>query len=203
MSPAGICRAAASRPAKPFGEALRRELAEEGRIELLGEPLLHGVFLNSHVSRRDHVAVYVVRHFSQDRLPEANREIVACGFFRPAALPDGDHRGHPAADIGSARRQGADGDLALDALRASVNLATSLRRTVRPDKAMPYLKAVGGFLCFLVLASNVWSMSRWSEARGVYDDICYLRQAHLFQNSAFAAWTPTSRAMTTAISRRN
>lgn len=46
---------------------------------------------------------------------------------------------------------------------------------------MPYLKAVSGFLCFLVLASNVWSMSRWSEARGVYDDICYLRQAHLFQ----------------------
>ena len=32
-----------------------------------------------------------------------------------------------------------------------------------------------------MLASNVWSMSRWSEARGVYDDICYLRQAHLFQ----------------------
>jgi hypothetical protein len=46
---------------------------------------------------------------------------------------------------------------------------------------MPYLKAVCGFLCLLVLASNVWSMSRWSEARGVYDDICYLRQAHLFQ----------------------
>ncbi len=71
-----------------FGEALRRELAEEGRIELLGEPLLHGVFFNSHVSRRDHVAVYLVRHFRQDRLPEANREIVACGFFDPAALPD-------------------------------------------------------------------------------------------------------------------
>jgi hypothetical protein len=46
---------------------------------------------------------------------------------------------------------------------------------------MNYLKAVGGALCFLVLASNVWSMSRWSEARGVYDDVCYLRQAHLFQ----------------------
>jgi hypothetical protein len=46
---------------------------------------------------------------------------------------------------------------------------------------MPYLKAVGGLLCFLILASNVWSMSRWSEARGVYDDVCYLRQAHLFQ----------------------
>ena len=70
-----------------FGEALRRELAEEGRIEIVGEPALHGLFFNSHVSRRDHVAVYVVRHFTQDRLPEANREIVACGFFDASALP--------------------------------------------------------------------------------------------------------------------
>ena len=46
---------------------------------------------------------------------------------------------------------------------------------------MHYLKVACGFACFLVLASNVWSMSHWSEARGVYDDICYLRQAHLFQ----------------------
>jgi hypothetical protein len=36
-----------------------------------------------------------------------------------------------------------------------------------------------GFL--VVLASNVWNISRWSESRGVYDDICYLRQAHLFE----------------------
>ena len=70
-----------------FGEALRRELVEEGRIELSGNPALHGLFFNSHVSRRDHVAVYVVRDFRQDRLPEANREIVACGFFDAAALP--------------------------------------------------------------------------------------------------------------------
>jgi len=45
---------------------------------------------------------------------------------------------------------------------------------------MHYLNVACGFACFLVLASNVWSMSHWSEAR-VYDDICYLRQAHLFQ----------------------
>jgi 8-oxo-dGTP pyrophosphatase MutT (NUDIX family) len=70
-----------------FGDALRRELAEEGRIELQGEPALHGIFFNSHVSRRDHVAVYLIRHFRQDRLPEPNREIVACGFFEPGALP--------------------------------------------------------------------------------------------------------------------
>ena len=36
-----------------------------------------------------------------------------------------------------------------------------------------------GFL--VVLASNIWTISRWSESRGVYDDICYLRQAHLFE----------------------
>ena len=71
-----------------FLESLRRELMEEGRIELTDEPVLHGVFLNSHVSRRDHVAVYVVRQFRQDRPPEPNHEIVECGFFDLGALPD-------------------------------------------------------------------------------------------------------------------
>ncbi len=70
-----------------LGDALRRELMEEGRIEVLGEPALHGLFLNSHVSRRDHVAVYLIRHFRQDRLPEPNHEIIACGFYDPTALP--------------------------------------------------------------------------------------------------------------------
>jgi hypothetical protein len=50
---------------------------------------------------------------------------------------------------------------------------------------MNYLKIACGFVCFLVLASNIWSMSRWSESRGVYDDVCYLRQAHLFQRFGF------------------
>jgi 8-oxo-dGTP pyrophosphatase MutT (NUDIX family) len=76
-------------PGETFEQALRRELMEEGRIEVAGEPVLHGVFLNSHVSIRDHVAVYVVRQFNQDRMPEPNREISACGFFGVDALPDG------------------------------------------------------------------------------------------------------------------
>jgi len=70
-----------------FGEALARELMEEGRIELAAEPVLHGMFFNSHVSRRDHVAIYVVKAFRQDRLPEPNHEIAACGFFATDALP--------------------------------------------------------------------------------------------------------------------
>jgi 8-oxo-dGTP pyrophosphatase MutT (NUDIX family) len=68
-------------------EALKRELMEEGRIELAGKAMLFGIYLNSHVSKRDHVALYVVRHFTQDRKPEPNREIIDCGFFDMRALP--------------------------------------------------------------------------------------------------------------------
>jgi len=74
-------------------QALQRELKEEGDIDLTGAAVLHGVFLNSHVSRRDHVAVYVVRQFRLDRLPAPNREIVECGFFAVTALPEGTTRG--------------------------------------------------------------------------------------------------------------
>jgi ADP-ribose pyrophosphatase YjhB (NUDIX family) len=74
-------------------EALGRELIEEGRIEILGVPVLHGIYLNSHVSRRDHVAVFIVREFRQDRPPEPNREIVESGFFLASALPDGTTEG--------------------------------------------------------------------------------------------------------------
>jgi 8-oxo-dGTP pyrophosphatase MutT (NUDIX family) len=76
-----------------FMEALTRELVEEGRIVLSGKPELHGLFFNSHVSRRDHVAVYIVRRFSQDRMPEPNHEIVASGFFVASALPAGTTEG--------------------------------------------------------------------------------------------------------------
>jgi hypothetical protein len=43
------------------------------------------------------------------------------------------------------------------------------------------MKILCGLVCFLILVSNVWTISRWNESRGVYDDVCYLRQAHLFQ----------------------
>jgi 8-oxo-dGTP pyrophosphatase MutT (NUDIX family) len=76
-----------------FLDALTRELMEEGRIELTGVPALHGNFFNRRVSRRDHVAVYVVRQFRQDRPPEPNREIIASGFFAIDALPPDTTRG--------------------------------------------------------------------------------------------------------------
>ena len=76
-------------------EALARELAEEGNILMTTQPVLHGVFFNSRVSRRDHVAVYIVRDFRQDGMPVPNHEIVAHGFFARDALP---------ADTGRATR---------------------------------------------------------------------------------------------------
>ena len=68
-------------------EALGRELAEEGNIEVVGTPALHGVFFNPVDSPRDHVAVFVVRVFRQAAPPRPNREIVEHGFFSLKALP--------------------------------------------------------------------------------------------------------------------
>lgn len=62
-------------------------------------------------------------------------------------------------------------------------------------------KILCGLVCFLILVSNVWTISRWSESRGVYDDICYLRQAHL--DSGLMAWTPIFPGMTITIWLQN
>ncbi len=74
-------------------DALARELTEEGGITLLGTPALHGVFYNGHVSRRDHVAVFVVRDFRQEGGPLYPREIIGHGFFARDALPPDATRG--------------------------------------------------------------------------------------------------------------
>ncbi len=74
-------------------EALARELHEEANVEIAGEPVLHGVFHNTGASRRDHVAVYVVRDFRQSAPPQPDHEIIAHGFFPPEALPDDTSRG--------------------------------------------------------------------------------------------------------------
>lgn len=51
---------------------------------------------------------------------------------------------------------------------------------------MKLAKIIVGVLFLAVLASNIVSISRWNESRGVYDDVCYLRQAHLFQRFGLA-----------------
>ena len=71
-----------------LAKALARELHEEGNIELTGPAPLFGFYYNRRISRRDHVALYVVRAFSQSAPPQPNSEIVAHGFFAPDALPE-------------------------------------------------------------------------------------------------------------------
>jgi 8-oxo-dGTP pyrophosphatase MutT (NUDIX family) len=69
-------------------QALARELREECNIELTAPAQLHGIFFNDRDSRRDHVALFVVRDFRQSAAPVPDHEIVAHGFFAVGDLPD-------------------------------------------------------------------------------------------------------------------
>jgi 8-oxo-dGTP pyrophosphatase MutT (NUDIX family) len=80
-------------PGETFEGALARELAEEANVVAEPPVQLHGLFFNAHASRRDHVAVFVVRRFRWlgERAPD--REILAAKFFAPDALPEDATRG--------------------------------------------------------------------------------------------------------------
>ena len=75
-------------PGETMLEALTRELAEEGNIELTAPPVLKSIHHNRHASRRDHVGVYLVTGYVQTAPKVADREIKASGFFALDALPE-------------------------------------------------------------------------------------------------------------------
>ena len=70
-------------------QALARELSEEANVVITGPVELHGIFHQPRFSRRDHVLVYVVRHYRWLGAPKPNREIAECAFFARNALPEG------------------------------------------------------------------------------------------------------------------
>ncbi|WP_245304078.1 NUDIX domain-containing protein [Hoeflea olei] len=70
------------------GEALVKELREEGNLELLAPAQLVAVYFNRKTSKRDHVVFYRCQ-VRQTAPRPADREIVEAGFFALDALPDG------------------------------------------------------------------------------------------------------------------
>jgi len=69
-------------------ESLARELVEEGNIRIGATPQLYSVYFNKRISRRDHVALFIVRDFRQEGNPQPNNEIAEHGFFAVDALPE-------------------------------------------------------------------------------------------------------------------
>jgi ADP-ribose pyrophosphatase YjhB (NUDIX family) len=69
-------------------EAFCREVREEGNVEIVGEPELHGMFFNRRASRRDHVALFVARDARVLGPRPPDREIAAADFFSLDALPE-------------------------------------------------------------------------------------------------------------------
>lgn len=74
-------------------QSLERELAEEANIAIAGEPQLLGLYFNRRASRRDHVAVYVIRQFRQTAPKLPDSEIAEARFFPVDALPEGTTQG--------------------------------------------------------------------------------------------------------------
>ena len=70
-------------------EALANELREEVKIREIGEVKLIGIYLNRHISRRDHVALYHCRDWRKKGLFKPDREIAEIGVFGLDSLPDG------------------------------------------------------------------------------------------------------------------
>ncbi len=70
------------------GDALLRELAEEGNLRASGPAELVGIYLNRRLASRDHVVLYRLA-VTQSAPRPPDREIAESGFFSLDALPDG------------------------------------------------------------------------------------------------------------------
>lgn len=78
---------------EPLEVAMRRELREETGVVAEGKAELHGMFANFKAFPNDHIALYVVRQWSQPVVPRPNMEIAEQKFFAADEWPEGLNRG--------------------------------------------------------------------------------------------------------------
>jgi 8-oxo-dGTP pyrophosphatase MutT (NUDIX family) len=71
--------------------ALTRELEEEAGIVMTKPAELFGLYAHIPTYPGDHIALFVVRHWTQPRKPQPNHEIAEIGFFDHARLPNDTH----------------------------------------------------------------------------------------------------------------
>ncbi len=76
-------------PGEPATVSLERELREEGNLEITSPAELKSLHYNRSISRRDHVALYLVHSYRQTAPRMPDMEIAEAGFFPIDALPEG------------------------------------------------------------------------------------------------------------------
>ena len=75
-------------PGESVGEALAREVLEEGNIRVIGPPRLIGIYFN-HRAGNDHVVLFEVLEFEQLSPKVGDHEIAEARFCAIDSLPDG------------------------------------------------------------------------------------------------------------------
>jgi ADP-ribose pyrophosphatase YjhB (NUDIX family) len=78
-------------------QALSKELLQETGLKLVGKAVLHGVFHNHGVSKRDHVLAYLCDVNVSVEAKPMSMEIAEIGYFDMGSLP-------PDTDLGTVRR---------------------------------------------------------------------------------------------------
>ncbi len=80
---------------EPATEALRRELIEEGGIDLKAEPVVFGFYSNHHSFRNDHIVLYRVPWGSWEQVAATSAgEIAETAWVDPLDPPAGTTRGN-------------------------------------------------------------------------------------------------------------